>query len=189
MSGLINFFTDVEILMLVLLFVNNAEAIKGRLWLQKIMYLITKNIDEIQDIFDGYYIGPFSEDVEIALEQFIGSNYIEISNNYKISLTEYGINTVKEIINSVPEEKLELVKDMKTFLNDMTRDELIAFIYSTFPESAKESDIKEQFENNRYEASISLLKKNKVSLEKASEIAGYPLSEYIKKIKQKSSLR
>ncbi len=189
MNDAISLFTDLEALMFALLYSNNAESIKGRLWLQKIMFLIERNVDEIQDIFDGYYIGPFSEEVELALEQFIGSRYVKINKNYRISLTDIGKDYARQVINVFSEEKLEMIKDMKIFLNDLSKEELIAFIYSSFPDFAKESDILEVFDGTRYKASISLLKKNKVSLEKAAEIAGYDLSTYIEKIKSESISR
>ena len=177
-------FTDLEILMFALLYANKSEPIKGRLWLQKIMFLIERNVEEIKDVFDGYYIGPFSEEVEIALDQFINSGYVMIRNRNKIYLTKRGREIAESLLSNVSEEKMNIINDMKLFINDLSRIELIAFIYSSFPDWIEESDILEEFNKTRYMASISLLKKNKVSLEKASEISGYPLSIYIEKIKK-----
>ncbi|MHA1386123.1 MAG: hypothetical protein ACTSR3_20410 [Candidatus Helarchaeota archaeon] len=184
MSNKLKYYDLTDILLLVLLYVNNEEPIKGRLWLQKIMFVLDRNIDEIKAAFEGSYIGPNSIKVEVSLEQFVSSNYIIAKRSGKISLSPKGKMLAEEAVKNISTERLNLIKEIKKFLNDMNRKELIAFIYSSFPNYIVESQILDEFEENRYEASISLYKKGKVSLSKAAEIAGYPLSIYIEKIRR-----
>jgi len=183
MKDVISYYTPVEILILGVLYANDAEPLRGKLWLQKIVFILDRNIEEINAIFDGYKIGPYSEKVDLALEQFRGSDYIIIDKNYKIYLTSKGIEIAKQAYSLISKKRRKIIDDVKKFMNSLTRIELIAFIYSSFPEMTEDSDIKNEFERTRFDASISLLKKNKVSLEKAAEIAGYPLSKYLEKIK------
>ena len=68
---------------------------------------------------------------------------------------------------------------LKKFMNDMTREELIAYSYSTFPNTAVNSDILDYFEETRVDAACSLFSKDKVSLKKASSVAGMSVDDFI----------
>ena len=183
MEKKLQYFDALDALIIAVLFSNNSEPIKGRLWLQKIVFVLDRNIEQIKAIFDGYYIGPYSERVTLALERFIGSGYVDITSSGKIFLTDKGKELASSIIKKITKEKYDLINEVKEFLNGMNRIELIAFTYSTFPEYTDKSDVYEEYLRTRLQASISLYKKGKISLEKASEIAGIPLVEYIKIIK------
>lgn len=179
----IKYFTKLEVLLVILLHSNQNEPITGRIWLQKIMFVLDRNIEDIKAAFEGSYIGPYSEKVEIALEQFISSGLVT-TKSHKIYLTKKGELLAKELMNYVSDERKKIIKDVKIFLNRINRKELISFIYSSFPTYTEDSQIKEEFESFRLESSISLYKKGRVSLSKAAEISGYELQEYIKLIKE-----
>jgi len=148
------------------------------------MFVLDRNIEDIKAAFEGSYIGPYSEKVEIASEQFISSGLVS-TRNHKIFLTEKGEILAKELMIYISDERKKIIKDVKIFLNRINRKELISFIYSTFPAYTEESHVKEEYESYRLEASISLYRKGRVSLSKAAEISGYGLQEYIKIIKEK----
>jgi uncharacterized protein YwgA len=186
MEKRLSLYTSLELLLLAVLYVDDASPIKGRLWLQKIIFVLDRNIDEIKAKFDGYRIGPFSENLEIALEQFIGSGYIEIDKHKRILLTQKGKDFAQNIIPHISKERMEIILDIKRFLNDLNEHELIAVIYSTFPEYTDKSDIKNQFEAYRLEAARSLYNKGKISLSKAADISGLKIDAFIKIIKDKS---
>jgi len=177
-------FTLLEFLIILILHADNETPIKGMTWLQKIVFILNRNIDEIKAIFDGYYIGPYSEQVELIVNQFRSSEYLDIDKKKRICLTQKGRELASRIIPNISEERLCLIEQVKQFMNDMTKNELIAFIYSSFEEYTHKSDVLDVFFRTRERASFSLYKKGKVSIGKAAEIAGLNLSDFIDEYKK-----
>jgi len=172
--------TDLQRYILLLLSLKNNEPIKGKLWLQKELFLLAKNISKLEReaSFEPDFIGPFSENADEELEELKLDDFIDIDR--KIRITEDGKNIIKKIQNSFSKEEIELANNIKDFLNDLPEDELLAFVYFSYPEMAQESLVKKGVEKERIELAINLYKKNKVSIEKASEIAGIPIEKFMK---------
>jgi predicted HTH domain antitoxin len=61
----------------------------------------------------------------------------------------------------------------------MTIDELLVFIYFTYEKFAEQSEVKDEIERKKVDASISLFKRHKISLKCAANIAKMPLQQYI----------
>jgi len=74
---------------------------------------------------------------------------------------------------------------IKSELNDLTEDELLGFIYFTFPEMTIESVKFEKIKPKRMNIALSLYAKSKISLGKALEIAGMNIDTFIKEAKLK----
>ncbi|WP_050559664.1 UPF0175 family protein [Methanocaldococcus villosus] len=71
-----------------------------------------------------------------------------------------------------PELK-EVLEDFKEFIHDLTDDEILAFIYVSYPKYTKESIKWDELKKRRANLAISLLKKQKISFGKAAQIAGF----------------
>mgnify|MGYP004442993519 FL=1 len=69
---------------------------------------------------------------------------------------------------------------MKELFDGLTSSEVCALTYFTFPETTSESVILDKIIKNRKKLALSLYKKKKISVEKASEIAGIPLMNMYK---------
>ena len=85
-------------------------------------------------------------------------------------------------------EVLQQIAEFKELLNDLTYDELLAFVYFSHPsleEIIGESSWYEEFLPIRERLAISLYEKDKVSAQKAAQIAGEYLGDFLKKIKSK----
>jgi len=157
---------------------QKVEPVRGDTWLQKEMFLIFRNIKTPREEFEADYYGPFSETVDEYTEQLETSGYIARSAN-GLKLTLKGEQIASETWQNESEQNKQIIKDVKTFLNDMTIDELLVFIYSTYEEFAEQSEIKEEVERKRVDVSISLFRKHKISLERAADIAELPIQQYI----------
>lgn len=169
---------------LFLLLYADDKPIRGNLWLQKEMFLIFRNIPSAKEEFEAYYLGPFSELVDEYLSQLSISEYIK-RDSQGIKLTEKGKYIAADLWKKEKNEVREMIKDVKNFLGDMSRDELLVFIYSTFEDFAEESEVKEEIEQKRLKVSIDLFKKGKISLKRAAAIAKTPLNEFITLLKKK----
>ena len=156
------------------------EPVSGGVWLQKEMFFISKNVPELEELtgFEDYKFGKYSEVLEDVLEQFITDAYVNLAGN-KIELTKKGNGLAEHVWSSASKEERDLVQDIKSTLNDMTSEEVLGFAYAAYPEMKRYSEFASKFEDNRVRIAVSLLKKGKVSKEKAAEIAGMPLEKFL----------
>lgn len=119
-----------ELLILNLLNADNSEPIRDDLFLQKEMFLVINFIKEMKPDADfiPHRLGPYSEPVEVSLNNLKSINLIEkTSEGYKI--TDFGKEIFETIKDRIPEEKKIAIEDFKDFLNDLTKDELLVFVY------------------------------------------------------------
>ncbi len=178
--------TETQKYTLLLLSANNDEPIKGKLWYQKELFLLSRNSDELaeQTDFEADFMGPYSESADEELQQLEYAKVVEKEGN-KLKLTELGKDIVKILEKNFSEEEKEMVEDFKSELNDLTEDELLGFIYFTFPEMTKESIKIEKIMPKRKNIALSLYAKSKISLGKALEIAEMNIDNFIKEAKSK----
>lgn len=174
---------NAEKIFLILLEADGGVAVPGNLWLQKEMFLIAKNLEPLENYlkFESHIQGPYSEVVKNILENLQYLGYV-IKDGGRIELTDEGQILVQYIYENASEELIELIEDIKQFVNDLSKDELLVYIYYSYPEMTKESYEIDEIEKKRTDLAKSLYKKEKVSIEKASELAGRPLSDFRREI-------
>jgi len=175
----------VKAYILLLLRENDFEPVKGKLWLQKEMFIILSNLDKLRSFidFEPYFFGPHSESVEVNLEQLVKSGLVKFEGS-KILLTPLGKDVANLLASRASRKNLEIVREAKKLLNDLSKDELLALIYFTFPEMAKESLEIQNVKKRRKELALKLYKKGKVSLSKAAEISGLGIEDFINMLRK-----
>ncbi|ADC65800.1 protein of unknown function UPF0175 [Ferroglobus placidus DSM 10642] len=179
--------SPIQALILLLLDSENAQPVKGRTWLQKEMFLILSNAGkEIEEEaqFEPHHFGPYSEVVESELANLKLLGLVD--ENKEIRITKAGKKIAAELRKYVSPKFLEFISQVKRELNDLTEDELLAYIYFTFPEMTSESKALERILKKRKWLALSLYRKGKVSLSKASQIAGVSVSEFSKFLRSKN---
>ncbi|WP_278944691.1 UPF0175 family protein [Methanobrevibacter smithii] len=162
--------------MLLLFKALDEKPIKNKINIMKMLYFISLNVPSLENEFnfeaDNY--GPSSDVVERNLESLNQEDFLK-EDKKGFQLNSLG----KEYLNSrnFNEVDHDLIEDMKKLFNGLTSDEVCALTYFTFPETTSESVILDKIIKNRKKLALSLYKKNKISVEKASEIAGIPLKD------------
>lgn len=179
--------SPIQALILLLLDSDDARPVKGKTWLQKEMFLILKNTkkeiaEEAQ--FEPHHYGPYSEVIESELVNMKLLGLVEEDKQIKITMK--GREVARELERYVRKEFLEIIEDVKKELNDLSEDELLAYIYFTFPEMTTESRALERIMKKRKNLAVSLYRKGKVSLSKAAKIAGMSLSEFIEVLRKRN---
>lgn len=163
--------------MLLLFNALNEKPIKNKINIMKMLFFISLNVPSLEKEFkfepDNY--GPSSDVVERNLESLNQENFLKEGHD-GFQLNKLG----KEYLNSRNFEDIdnELIEDMKSLFDGLTSDEVCALTYFTFPETTSESLILDKIIKNRKKLALKLYEKNKISAEKASEIAGIPLIEW-----------
>jgi predicted HTH domain antitoxin len=164
-----------------LLGANNTEPITGKVWFQKELFLISQNLPRLEEEteFEGSLLGPFSENANAELDRLQIEGLATLDG--KIKLTPKGIEAADRLKLKASKETLELVSDMKSFINDLTEDEMLAYVYFSYPDMTLESIELDRIRERRIELAMSLYRKRKVSIGKASLIAGLSQEDFIRK--------
>ena len=171
---------------IILLANANGESIKGRLKLQKMMYLLSDKIEEIkeQSSYDADNYGPYSEVVDEE-EQYLEQIGVLTSSPGEIALTKTGKEIAQEMSKNEDEKILKVLNEYKKFLNDMTSNELLAYTYSAYPDMTEESVEYENLKPNIENYILTLIRKQKISSQRAAELLDRSQDYIIKKMKDK----
>lgn len=163
------------------------EPVKGDTWLQKEMHALSKLIPKLNWEFDEYNFGAFSPGLEAVQVQSSNSGLIEQPDGRgPILLTRKGSKIAKQLWNEISERERHAISNLKSFLNEMSYWELIAFSYSTFPETTNQSEIKPEFFKSRINSAIKLFERQKISLKKASQIADLTQEKFMAELKKRN---
>lgn len=174
---------------IILLAHANSESIKGRLKLQKMLYLLSDKIEEIeeQSSYDADNFGPYSEVVDVE-EQYLEQVGVLTSSFGEIALTKTGKEIAQELSKHEDEKTLKVLNEYKKFLNDLTSKELLAYIYSAYPDMTKESIEYENLKPNMEHYILLLIKKQKISTQRGAELLDKSQDYIIKKMKNKQRI-
>jgi predicted HTH domain antitoxin len=170
---------------LLLLNSDDNEMVSGKTKLMKELFFVSQNIPELDEEtdFEPDNYGPSSDVVMGDIEKLDMLRLIKIHNeNY--SLTEQGKEIVQKILHTVGKRELEIINDMKQLFKDLTYHEMLGLVYFSYPEMTEKSLVKEEIENKREKIALSLLKKGKISIAKAAEIADMSMSSFYKMLKK-----
>ncbi len=177
---------DVDVLhqSLILLADVDDEPINGRVKLQKIMYLLADKVEEIkaQSRYNADNYGPYSEviDEEARYLERVG---VLASNSGKIVLTVQGKEIARELVKQEDEETLRALSEYKRFLNDLPSNELLAYIYTAYPDMVDESVEYRRLKPNIEAHILSLVRKQKISSQRAAELLDRSQDYIIKKMR------
>jgi len=181
--------TPIRKFAILLLSANSHTPIRGQVWYQKELFLLSKVFEDLADdaLFEPYLLGPHSELADSELDELVKLHVVEkIGSKYQ--LTKQGKEVADAIKKLANEKEKALSEEIKLFLNDLTSEELLAFIYFTYEDMTEESiEVKQLIPKRKYIA-IKLYRKKKVSIGKAAELAGVSFDTFIGILKQKGIL-
>jgi len=161
---------------------NSFQPVRGKLWFQKELFLIAQNSKKLAEEadFESDFVGPYSEIAEEELSQLQREGIV---SKEKIELTPQGRDVANKLRGQAPPQINELISEMKRFLNNLTREELLGFIYYSYPKMRIDSVEFADIDKNRVSIAVSLFEKQKVSLGKAAQIAGMSQADFIIELK------
>ena len=157
--------------------------IPGELWLEKELFLLKNVFPNLADEtdFEPYLMGPHSEIVDDELKELKNSDIVR-SDGHVLKLTNTGKKISEHLAENTNKKELKKIDEFKELLNDLTKEELLAFVYFSydFPEDlAKESIEFNSLVPKRESLAKALFEKDKISAQKAAQIAGIPLEDFI----------
>jgi len=166
-----------------------SQPIRGNTWLQKEMFILSKLDSQLAEDadFDAYSMGAYSDTVAEIQDQFVISGYIDVEKGGTelTKLTLEGRKEAERVWGNAGEQERKVVSLVKSWLNDLTFNELLAVVYAEYPESASKSSVKGQVDARAHELAVSLLRKNKVSSDLAQRISGLNADQFEKMLKSR----
>jgi hypothetical protein len=183
LQDIIEDLSSLDIIILSLLHARNNEPVKGNLFFQKEMFVITDYIEEIKDPADyqPYLHGAWSEACKVHLKNLKSLSLVESNDNIRLSHNgEKVISSIKSPLLS--KDNIDAIEDFKEFLNSLTRQELLLFSYVSYPKFAEESTTYKDVMSRRVPTAISLYKKRKISLGKAVFLSGLNIDEFLDRL-------
>lgn len=178
--------SEVKKNLLLLLSANSCTPINGKLWYQKELFLLSKNNKELEEEagFDAYFFGPHSELADAEMEEMIQLGVVKkVGSNF--ILTEMGKDIAHSVSKNASKSELELIEDIKDFLNTLTKDQLLLFVYISYPNMIEDSVEFKQLIPKRKEIAISIYRQGKISVGKTAELAGVSVSSMIEELKKR----
>ena len=188
-AGKIGQLNRVDRFILLLLGVKNAEPVPGQIHLQKEMYLLRNLFPELADEagYEPNFLGPYSEAVAGGAERLASSDLIR-ADPKGFELTPDGKKAFDILKKGSSEEEEEVRKagEFKDLLNDLSVDELLAFVYFSYPSETgleKESAEYGNLLPRRGKLAMSMYQREKISAQKAAQIAGMHLEDFLEGLK------
>ena len=170
------------------------ETIKQKIIFQKIAFLSLRNFKQFLELadFKRHRLGPYSESLAKTTEQLIKTGDVIINENKELEITKKGIKTLdffhiqfKDDESRTKDEEFEtVIKNIKEDFNDFTTDEMLAFIYKSFPTYIKPS-IKAS-ELDYINIFLKLYEKGKLGISKIAELLGCSYDEAYELVKENS---
>ncbi|HVP96736.1 UPF0175 family protein [Methanoregula sp.] len=158
--------------------------IRSKIKIQKILFLVSNVFKGFQDLLDyePHLFGPYSETLDYVLESLIKLGLVKREGSF-YRLTDEG----ETLVNSLrpKPELLAVINDFKSFLNDLTDEEILVFVYVSYPQFISESVKWDELKPKRVSIALSLLNKSKISFSKAAEIAGMNAVDFDKLLKDR----
>ncbi len=172
---------------LLLLGAKDCEPVPSSLHLQNEMYLLQNLFPELADeaCYEPHRLGPHSEIVENEAVRMEITG-LTSARDGRLELTPDGRRAAAALKSRSGITIIQKIEEFKEFLNDLTKDELLAFICFSYPsqnKSEKESAEYKDLLSKRKKLAASMHQKGKISAQKAAEIAGECLGDFLKELK------
>ncbi len=178
---------DFDPLEWILLFLYAANGrIPSKIHIQKSLLMASKYIEELEKLleFKAYRMGPWSEEVNDALEIALVNGLISVTSKNEPILTDSGFVKASDLWSKLNERYREILTKIARFVSNMSVDELLLYIYTVHGYTEK-SDVVDKLFRRRKELAISMLRKGLISTELAAKIAGETLSSFIEYLKRR----
>jgi len=171
-------FDPLSFIVLEILRSRDNEPIKQKILFQKIAFLSLRNFKKFFQIsdFKPHRFGPYSAPLDTSSAQLVELGDIKINQNGEFEITEEGkeysdrLHTQLEDEESkkMDEELENIINTVKEDFNDFTTDEILAFIYKSFPEYVEPSIKAEELEYEKI--FLKMYEEGKIGVSKIAEL-------------------
>lgn len=151
---------------------SNNIPIHNLVNLQKVIFLSSRSLPDILGgsfNFEAHKKGPYCSDIDETVLDLSSSGLLDSKD---LTLSDRGECIYKAVEEGIREPLKSTIDYWKEFQDGLTEDELLTFVYSTYPETVRNSEVIDRLRRNFRKNTISLVTKNKISVGKGSEMLG-----------------
>jgi len=161
------------------------QPLRSKLKVQKILFLVTNVFEDMDDIlqYEPHLMGPYSERIDYLLSDLGRLGLIFVSGS-SYSLTEKGHEVYRKL--KPRKELADVIDDFKIFLNDLSDNEIMTFVYTFYPKYILESTKWDELKENRVNYANKLLLKGKISFLKAAQMADMDADDYANLLRRRN---
>ena len=164
----------------VLLCHAGGEPVRGRTKMQKLVFMLSQTYGRDEEMgFEPDMYGPYSEIVDEEVRHLEGLGILS-SCGSRIGITAAGIKIAEALAEQEP-EMFKVVARYKAMFNDMTTDEVLAYVYATYPDMAKKSLVSKRIKSEMDRHVMSMLRKRKITSGRAAMLLRKSRYHVIKK--------
>ena len=170
--------------LLALLYASKGR-LPSRIHVQKALFIASRYIKRLGEAveFKAYRMGPWSEEVNDALEAALANGWIRESVT-GIELTGEGMLRARSAWEGLEGEERRILAEITEFVQRMSEDELLLYVYIVYGYRER-SDVLNRLLRRRRILALSMLRKGLLSTELAAKIAGMPLPRFIEYLKRR----
>ena len=149
---------------------NGGEPIRGGAKLQKIVFMLADG--DWKGGPCGYVAGRYGPHSDVVDEEvgYLEEVGILCTEGAGISVTPLGREVGGRIAGEEDIPTLAMIDEYKEVFNDLTAGELLAYVYSAYPDMAARSPAYDRMMEDRERHVMSMLKKGKIALGRAAEL-------------------
>ena len=149
------------------------DSVKGKTWLQKIMYIASKSCGDERFGFAPHKYGMHSQALEDSLSKCSDDGLICVrppDGNGAIHITAKGRQNLDP--DKCDDAMLCQMQSAKSLLDCLDYREMIVYSHALFPEMRECSEIMDDFESWRVDKAVSMYLKGAVSFALAARMSG-----------------
>lgn len=157
---------------------KGGEPIRGRMKLQKMVFMLACGNGREGGSF-GYGAsggGPHSDIVEEEAGHLEDVGVLR-TDGEDVSVTQLGREVAGRIADGEDRRTLDRIDRYKEVFNDMTADELLTYVYSSYPDMAARSLTYDRVMSDKERHTVSMLVGGKIALGRAAEILDRPVDD------------
>lgn len=138
--------------------------------LQKVIFLCCRSLPEILGEsfrFEAHKKGPYCSDIDETVLDLSSSGLL---NSKDLTLSVRGEDVYEVVSEGVREPLKSTIDYWKEFQQGLTEEELLTFVYSTYPDTVRNSEVIDKIKRNLRKNTVSLVAKDKISVGRGSEM-------------------
>jgi uncharacterized protein YwgA len=158
----------------VLMLLYAGGGTKGKLWLQKEVFVLSRAFEELAEEvdFEAFGYGPYSEAVEECRNALENSGLV-----IGTQLTGEGRIIAATLWETASEREKEIIKAIAEFFEGLEKDELLLYMCVLYPNMVEKSREMDKILKRREKIALRMLRDGKVSLSLAAVLAGLSVGE------------
>lgn len=155
-------------------------GVRGRAMLQKMLYVLTKDIGDggVESTFKPHDYGPYSQQAADELDGLSRDGLVSRASG-KVTLTPAGRAAAEDAGRSRDEIEAASLRGCKRFFNSLSSDQALLYIHLLYPDMATDSRAHNDIALRAEDIVMGMVKEGKISQGRAAEMLKVPYRDIL----------